>query len=1052
MIKPVFDKFADPYCGSCALVQLGGKHIGPEGKGTSRVAIFHDAPGDREEKEGLPLRPRGSSGSVIESAIKLANYTREQFVLSNVVSCRPPGNELVGKPYEIGAINSCSGHVNRVIQEYKPTAILALGDVASAFFTGLSGRKRGSLNVRGYIQDNIRMPSIPVVVAPHPAYILHAKKPVMRRILIHDLKRAVTLAAKGMPARPDRRKWNTFCSESDLESLYLRLKAAPELPIFVDIETDFSMAEDEDRLRANDNGEAFLSRKEEDFEGTLPGVLTSEEEEEEGNSLTNEEAIWASITKKSNITKIQFGSIWPGEIWVSYWDNSLRSEWAKKIIALPNVKIGWNSDNFDAPLLRAHGAQFDRHHLDLMNLFHRFQPDYPMALQSATSFYWYEAEPWKHLNQAGDGIYECYDIGSMQNIMPSLMKQVEQVGVTGTFFRQDLPFKAFLNDICMTGYPINAEKQKEFGNYLGTEEQRLAKEMQCLVPEECKNFHPKEGYKKKPKEDGKYPEGYVYEDLVEAEFVVKEVVNRTEGLLASSGKLMAGVKAELLARYDDKQVEELDPNVAKWFKKKKVTTGRLITEKRWAFRKPFNANSSDQLLNYIRYRCEEEERVQPFKTKRRWYIPEHPSQKGKPTTGVKELERLGRATGDQFLLGLPAYRKIVKYQSFTKGAWVPNPHTGRVHATPKLSPATGQIAMQDPNILQGPKHGNTELEKRLAHQWLGVIMAPPSHRWVIMDFAGFHAATTGFEAHDPTYVRASRLDIHGILGYVNEKLPNYERIIEGLKDERLMSDAEILDRVKTWARKEVPGFKERRDQQYKRTVLGVQFGMRQWKMAKLFPEQFTSPKIAEKIITAEQYIWPKVFQFQDKITHTADIEHKLVSLYGHIRWFWDVFTWKWQEDRLLDAGGKLVRKPGEDSEKAKAFLPANDAFGHVRDIAVWMYERGLHKKYQTVNNIHDNLESLVPSKLVEEYIHVIGSRAQAPNYTLKNSTFPYMWFGVEFKTGTDGGAQNDLQEVKWWKQEETKIIDMEITDKLEWRSAVEQSLRAVYLRDAGLVI
>lgn len=322
----------------------------------------------------------------------------------------------------------------------------------------------------------------------------------------------------------------------------------------------------------------------------------------------------------------------------------------------------------------------------------------------------------------------------------------------------------------------------------------------------------------------------------------------------------------------------------------------------------------------------------------------------------------------------------------------------------------GRVAMSG----QCPKHGT------VAKKWKHVIRAHKGKRWINFDFSGFHALTTGFEANDPSYIRAARIDIHGILGYIREKLPDYQRLVEGLRDSKLMSDEEIADRVKKWARKEAPTihgrtFKERRDKVYKTTVLGVQFGMRPRKMFNLNPDVFLSQTLAQEVWETERGLWPKIFEYQDaQRDKAARAPHYLISRYGFVRFFFNVF------DYTPDKVTREMRKsPGKDSEAAVAFEPANDAFGHVRDTIIYLDRTicpttglSLAEKFGLVNNVHDSLEFHCPSCYVEECIDIVGRLMQRRNLILAGPAAPEgLWCGAECEVGLENEGMDTYQDV-----------------------------------------
>ena len=77
-------------CGNCSLYAKDPNgFVRPEGTGSLGVLAFGESGGEREYREGLPFRPGADAGSVLERAFKRLGYDRQQWALSNIISCRP---------------------------------------------------------------------------------------------------------------------------------------------------------------------------------------------------------------------------------------------------------------------------------------------------------------------------------------------------------------------------------------------------------------------------------------------------------------------------------------------------------------------------------------------------------------------------------------------------------------------------------------------------------------------------------------------------------------------------------------------------------------------------------------------------------------------------------------------------------------------------------------------------------------------------------------------------------------------------------------------------
>lgn len=248
-----------------------------------------------------------------------------------------------------------------------------------------------------------------------------------------------------------------------------------------------------------------------------------------------------------------------------------------------------------------------------------------------------------------------------------------------------------------------------------------------------------------------------------------------------------------------------------------------------------------------------------------------------------------------------------------------------------------------------------------------MIAAPPGRTLMEFDFKSFHAQTLAFEAEDADYLRLAKLDVHSYLtahlvrDAEASKCLNYD-------DERLRA---YLDGIK---RKH----KFIRDYKAKRAILGYGFGMGWKKLYELNRESFDSQTDAKATITMLNNVFPVTNRWRDDIRYKAHTQGYLLSRHGYIRYFWEVMTWK----------GGAWYAGGEDSEAAIAFLPANDAFGHIRDCMVELREKGLDSRYNLINNIHDSLMFECPNDLVDEAAKAIKEIMERPSTILKNRICP----------------------------------------------------------------
>jgi uracil-DNA glycosylase family 4 len=357
---------------------------------------------------------------------------------------------------------------------------------------------------------------------------------------------------------------------------------------------------------------------------------------------------------------------------------------------------------------------------------------------------------------------------------------------------------------------------------------------------------------------------------------------------------------------------------------------------RWCWLLPFNPGSWQQLLAYMRFK--------------RHRVPVRRG--GGETTAKAELERLARSTNDPLYKLLIEYREVEKILSTYVDGWAPE-SDGRVHTTFSHAPATGQLASADPNIQNAPR------KVALAKAFRRIVEARSGHRLVEFDYKSFHALTLGFEARDADYMRLARLDIHSYLASHLVKQPA----------DLGVSDADLKGYlVEIRAR-----YPDLRNNRAKGAMLGYGFGMGWRKLYETNREMFDSPVQARNVMETIDELFPAEKIYRDQVRESAHKRGFLLSRHGYMRYFWDVYHWDAKRGQMI---------PGDDSEAAIAFLPANDAFGHIKDVMLRLEERGWNERFGLINQIHDELMFETPDSLVDEAIPAIAAEMEKPSLIL----------------------------------------------------------------------
>jgi len=148
-------------CEQCQLCQTRSHTVFGRGNPQARWMLIGEAPGEQEDKQGLPFV--GKAGQLLDNMLAAAGLDRDRDVyIANVLKCRPPGNRNPA-PQEILA---CQDYLLQQIRHVQPTLILALGRFAvqTLLQTEQSiGKLRGQLH---------QYQGIPLIATYHPAYLL----------------------------------------------------------------------------------------------------------------------------------------------------------------------------------------------------------------------------------------------------------------------------------------------------------------------------------------------------------------------------------------------------------------------------------------------------------------------------------------------------------------------------------------------------------------------------------------------------------------------------------------------------------------------------------------------------------------------------------------------------------------------------------------------------------------------------------------------------------------------------------------------------------------
>jgi len=140
-------------------------------------------------------------------------------------------------------------------------------------------------------------------------------------------------------------------------------------------------------------------------------------------------------------------------------------------------------------------------------------------------------------------------------------------------------------------------------------------------------------------------------------------------------------------------------------------------------------------------------------------------------------------------------------------------------------------------------------------------------------------------------------------------------------------------------------------------------------------EHFNDERTAKRFLDLLQHLFPKVFEWQHRIRQLAHDQQFLRSPFGHMRRFYEVFVWDYKSGTY---------KNGDQAEEAVAFLPANIAFGNIRETMKELTRRGLDARYGLCNTIHDSLVFCFDANLLDRHLAEVGPILTMPSKVLRH--------------------------------------------------------------------
>lgn len=319
-----------------------------------------------------------------------------------------------------------------------------------------------------------------------------------------------------------------------------------------------------------------------------------------------------------------------------------------------------------------------------------------------------------------------------------------------------------------------------------------------------------------------------------------------------------------------------------------------------------------------------------------------------------------------------------------------------------------------------PNAQNFITHGELAHRMKQMIVARDGYRMVKFDWKSFFIITGGFEAQDEPFVRIGRVDMHSFVTLVGLlKLERPEVAFD-------WSPAELKERLGWWrkqdklyteyARGGFPSgmtFGQIRDYIAKRVIFAWQNGQGPRSLWYLWQETFRDVAEAAKCQAELKLLFPKTPEWQTAVRMKADQDHQLITRFGHVRRFWDVYHRRPVADNYQPRGEERVWThksgqrwllvPGDDHEAVTAYLPNANAYGIKRHTLVQIGERGWDSQYGLLADVHDALYFECRYDRVDSLLQDVKPLMEAKCQSLTDPvTAPNgLWCEVEAEIGTD---------------------------------------------------
>jgi DNA polymerase len=970
-----------PGCAGCPLEHKGEGFAPADGPAGADFLLVGEALGKVEAMTGRPFM--GDAGGMLTRLLNLLGWRRDALRIANTISCRPPGDWFDERaPWYYSAMSHCP-YLAHTLRE-GPKVVITMGGTALRRVMGLQHHKK--IRVQDFHGAILRDPTNRFWVVPtyHPSYLQRGAHNLIGTVL-WDLQRAEEARDHGQPPSTA-----SLVIDPPVEWFHAWVSAVVDArrsdpaayPISSDVETpDKAGGKDEGEITAEDRSFQILRQNvscHPDEGVTVPNVGPYIEE------LTR---LYAS----------------PGPIW----------EWNREYDFQRQVVAG--------QLTEADSSRV----VDLMWLAHFLQSDLPRGLGFWAPFY-SDFGPWKHLADSDPARYGAGDGLQNHRIGFGLYGDLQRMGMFAQAMRHTHTLHTgVLRPAQLLGVKIDRGRLTIFKAELADKARTKLQQIQQVVPEALQPLSPKQGLTRPPVEGQQHvkasnltrkgkvragkPVPEIKQELYATAQIVEQSVLRDIFVCATCGALDISRRHRCADKGLTPAVDLRSAHVSRWF-----------------WREPFNPDSWQQVLAYIKHRK---------------HAPGRAKKTGQDSTDRETLKRLQR-TGDPFYSAVLDYRAIAK----VKGTYVEGTErlldtADRIHPQPTFKPSTMRLSYQAPNITNVV--ADKDSKRNLAAGFRRCVVPEPGCQLIEVDFASLEAVEEGWFARDPFLIRLARLGIHSYLIAVRLKeAPDLsasdEDICAHLKQIKEKAGTLLYDQVK-------------------HTVYGVLYGQTPYGLAATWPDLYPNLKSAEAHVDFLFAHLPSVRIFQQAVLDTASGDHQLGGaqayaftpgsgpsprIVGHPfkyrHWFWSIYTYKrltpsqyYTINARATLQGKAASvvaingqhfqvKRGPDAARALAFYGQSGGTGVLKEALLRLFLDRDHPSYigdayygrtPLRAPIHDSMLLEVPDAQVDRVFERVCLEMQRPIAEQPNlpewGMGSHLQIGVAAKIGLDWAEMSE---------------------------------------------